>query len=175
MRRGLPSFVLPCFLGGIVCLALIPLIAVWHDHFFKRHERGFQSPLSARQMRVRSDSYGKGHFGAPRNGGRKHEGLDLLAPEGAAIVAPKSGRVLRAGYEKGYGLFTEIRHANQVTTRYAHLSVLHVRRGDWVKQNRVLGLSGRSGNAKNPSIKPHLHFEIRLNDTPQDPRPLLDL
>lgn len=110
---------------------------------------------------LRHDASGKGHFGASRNGGRTHQGVDFLTPAGRPIFASKSGRVTAAGYDKGYGNHIELFHPDGLRTRYAHLSTLGVREGDWVRQGQTIAVSGKTGNALSRDILPHLHFEIR--------------
>ncbi len=96
-------------------------------------------------------------------------GLDFRAPLGDPIYAAKSGRILYAGDMNGYGQFVEIRHPGGLSTRYAHLSALYVSSGDWVKRGTHLGDCGKTGNAKNPHILPHVHFEIRQNGKSVNP------
>lgn len=110
---------------------------------------------------IRNDSNGKGHFGASRDGGRTHKGIDLAAPLGYPIFAAKSGRVSISTEEKGYGKYIEIIHPDGLRTRYAHLALLGVREGEWARQAQLIGKNGKSGNAADPKIKPHLHFEVR--------------
>ncbi len=133
----------------------------------------FQTPLTSENgiLTIRKDSYGKGHFGASRNGGRTHKGIDVQAPVGTPILATKSGRIARSEEDKGYGLFVEIKHPGGLWTRYAHLDRLDVRKGQWVEIGQVIGLCGKTGNAKNPHMKPHLHYEIRDSAlAPLDPQ-----
>lgn len=110
---------------------------------------------------LRSDAYGKGYYGARRSNGRRHKGLDLCVDLGQPVMASKSGRVRVAGTDTGYGLFVEILHADGLCTRYAHLSALSVRQGQWVSRGQTIGKAGKSGNASHPAIIPHVHFEIR--------------
>ena len=125
---------------------------------------------------IRNDAFGKGRFGATRGsrGQRMHKGLDLLTPEGNPILAAKSGRVAYAGIDKGYGWFIELRHADGRLTRYAHLSRIFVSAGEWVAVGQKIGICGKSGNADDPRIRPHLHFEIREGEKPLDPQKLFD-
>ncbi|MCI0433668.1 MAG: M23 family metallopeptidase [Gemmatimonadetes bacterium] len=81
----------------------------------------------------------------------------------------RSGRVTHAGPLGAYGLTVEIDHGGDVTSLYGHLSRIDVAAGTSVERGRVLGLSGRTGNA----TAPHLHFEIRRWGRPEDPIPLL--
>ena len=120
-------------------------------------------------MLLRNDEYGKGYFGASRNGGRTHEGLDLVLSVGDPVFASKSGRVTAVQEGKGYGKWVELRHPGGLVTRYAHLSSQEVREGQWVKAGQVIGAGGKTGNAKSPKIMPHLHFEIRDQAKPLDP------
>lgn len=132
---------------------------------FQTREPYYKTPirLNSLNLPIRNDAYGKGFFGASRgtNGHRRHKGLDILAPLSTPVYAAKSGRVTFAGWDKGYGLYIEIAHPDGLFTRYAHLSEVFVRQGDWIFQGSQIALSGRTGNALNIKILPHLHFEIR--------------
>ena len=142
---------------------------------FRQKEPYYSLPLYSQKSEfiLRSDAGGKGYFGAPRGGGRRHEGIDILSPLGQPVVAAKSGRVTFSGLGKGYGLYVEILHPDGLRTRYAHLQKFYVSLGDWVTEGSVLGTSGKSGNASGQHIKPHLHFEILA---PQGPlNPMLEL
>lgn len=89
---------------------------------------------------------------------RFHSGTDLAAPTGTPVLAAKAGRVAIADYIGGYGLTVMLRHGDgDLETRYAHLSKVAVRPGEWIEQGEVVGLVGSTGN----STGPHLHFEVR--------------
>jgi len=120
---------------------------------------------------LRNDEGGKGHFAASRNGGRLHNGVDLLARVGDPVLATKSGRVIFSDSKDGYGLYVHLIHPDGHNTRYAHLSRIDVQKGQWVRKEQVIGLVGKTGNAQGRSILPHLHYEIRSGDTPVDPTP----
>jgi murein DD-endopeptidase MepM/ murein hydrolase activator NlpD len=158
------------WLGAFFFLS-IPALIFYEIHQFEIKEPYYSNPIvsNSAALSIRSDAYGKGYFGASRNGRRLHAGIDLTAPIGSPVLASKSGRVYFAGDDKGYGHYIEIRHPDGLTTRYAHLSELQVSEGSWISQGQVIGLSGRSGNAIHPSIKPHLHFEIRYKGQPLNP------
>ena len=96
---------------------------------------------------------------------RAHEGIDVVAPMGAPIVAPAAGRVISAGRERSYGLSVEIDHGNGIVTRYAHASRLVVTVGQRVTRGQVIAAVGNSGL----STGPHLHYEIHLRGKPVDP------
>lgn len=119
--------------------------------------------------KLRNDVYGKGHFGARRNGGRKHAGVDFLARIGTDVVAVRSGRVINAEFHRGLGNYVEIKHSKGLISIYGHLSQILVKKGQRVYQGQVVGKVGKTGNARNRAILAHLHFEIRINNKPIDP------
>lgn len=87
---------------------------------------------------------------------RFHSGTDLGAPMGTPVLAAYSGRVSLAEFLGGYGLSILLDHnQGSAETRYAHLSEVFVKPGQWVQQGTVIGLVGSTGN----STGPHLHFE----------------
>lgn len=89
---------------------------------------------------------------------RFHEGLDIAKPHGTPVYAPRSGRVIQAGWHEGYGQLVVLQHPNGWTSRYGHLSKINVQVGDLVERRRtVIGRVGSTGL----STGPHLHFEIR--------------
>lgn len=113
-------------------------------------------------------------FGFRRNpfGGRTYEfhgGLDIDGEKGDNIMAPANGVVTKAGWQGGYGNLIEIDHGNGLTTRYGHLSSIQIQVGDAVQRGQVVGTVGSTGR----STGPHLHYELRLNDKPINPRRFL--
>lgn len=96
---------------------------------------------------------------------RPHEGIDVAAPMGTAIIAPAAGRVRKVANERGYGLVLEIDHGNGIVTRFAHQSRVVVRQGDRVTRGQHVGNVGNSGL----STGPHLHYEIHVNGRVVDP------
>jgi len=100
-----------------------------------------------------------------------HNGIDIPVWYGTKVCATKDGVVKKAGWQSGYGWVVELEHDMGFVTIYGHNSRLLVRKGDKVKAGEVIALSGNSGR----STGPHLHYEIRLNDTPVDPLKYLDL
>lgn len=97
--------------------------------------------------------------------GRLHKGIDLAAPVGTAIKASDGGRVIKAGWDGGYGYCIEIDHGKGLTSKYAHCSALYVSVGEEVSQYQTIAAVGNTGN----STGPHLHFEIRKWNTPVNP------
>lgn len=103
-------------------------------------------------------------------GGAFHAGLDFRGPIGAPIRAAASGTVSFAGAKQGYGICVEISHGKGLLTRYAHMSRIEARVGEAVLPGKLIGAIGSTGR----STGPHLHFEVRINDRPVDPRPFLE-
>lgn len=104
-------------------------------------------------------------------GGAMHAGLDFKGPVGTPILAAAEGKVVLAGFHGGYGNMIEIRHANGLVTRYAHLSGLNVRRGQMVERGVQIGRMGSTGR----STGSHLHFEVRQNGQAINPRKFLEV
>lgn len=103
----------------------------------------------------------------PISGGtRTHAGLDIAASSGTPIKAADDGTIVMAGSNGGYGLFTLIDHGNGLATAYAHQSSIGVRVGQRVSRGEVIGNVGSTGQ----STGPHLHWEVRVNGNPVDPR-----
>lgn len=97
---------------------------------------------------------------------KMHTGIDIDAPMGASIIAANSGRVILAGWNGGYGNCVIIDHGDGIATLYGHQSRLLVNVGDKVSKGDVIGKVGTTGL----STGPHLHFEVRINGKPTDPR-----
>ncbi len=90
-------------------------------------------------------------------------------------MASKSGRVLVAAEEKGYGNVVKILHpSGEWLSVYAHLSRINVQEGDWVPLGKVIGNIGKTGNANDPNTLPHIHFELRSFEVPKDPSTVLN-
>lgn len=107
---------------------------------------------------------------------KPHTGTDFRAPTGTPIYAACDGVVERSGYDKprsdggtGAGNHIRLNHGDFVTTRYYHLSERKVWTGQRVKAGQLIGLAGSTGD----STGPHLHFEVRVHNTPVDPVPWL--
>jgi len=116
-------------------------------------------------------SSGFGYRSDPFTGGAAfHAGLDFKGPIGTPIYAAAKGVVSFAGVKQGYGNCVEIDHGNGLITRYAHMSRFGARVGQQIKAGNVIGAIGSTGR----STGPHLHFEVRINDRPVNPRPFLE-
>ena len=96
---------------------------------------------------------------------RPHLGVDYAAPTGTPVRVVADGVVTFAGRQNGYGNVIEVRHSNDRSTLYAHLSRIDVRKGQRVEQGYRIGAVGATGWATGP----HLHYEFRVNGQHKDP------
>jgi len=112
--------------------------------------------------------------GGRRNpfGGRRyeyHEGQDIDAAYGTPVQVAAAGKVTIAGWQRGYGNVVYVDHGNGLSTRYGHLSKIEVRVGDGLMRGQTIGLVGSTGR----STGPHLHYEVRINNQPVNPKQYL--
>lgn len=98
-----------------------------------------------------------------------HEGLDFMANTGTPIYAAARGIVSTAEQTPDYGKIVKIDHGSGIETRYAHTSLLVVKAGERVEKGQKIAEVGSTGR----STGPHLHYEIRFNGNPLDPRKYL--
>ena len=101
--------------------------------------------------------------------GRMHTGIDIAAPAGTPIHAAKAGEVIYAGWLNGYGNTVVVDHGDGIATLYGHQSRLGSSEGQQLNQGDVLGFVGSTGH----STGNHLHFEVRIDTKPVNPRPYL--
>ena len=102
----------------------------------------------------------------PFNGeGAFHAGVDISANVGATVIAPADGVVTYADFLGGYGRAVMVDHGHGISTRYGHLASFAVTAGQHIHRGDVIGYVGLSGR----STGPHLHYEVRINDTPVNP------
>lgn len=114
-------------------------------------------PLTGKIRRGFVERKGKGAF---------HDGLDILAKEGAAVRSSAKGTVIFAGEgPSDYGLTVIVHHGGRWTTTYANLGKITVKDGEKIKAGERVGKVGMSGIAKEPQV----HYELRRNRTPLDP------
>ncbi|GJL79756.1 MAG: peptidase M24 [Nitrospinaceae bacterium] len=136
------------------------------DEFFKNQKSFLSSTPSIWPTRGWVTS-GFGLRKSPFTGLKeKHEGWDIGARMGSPIRASADGVVVIAGREAGYGKMLEVDHGYGITTRYGHNSKNLVKVGDRVKRGDKIGLIGSTGR----STGPHLHYEVRLNGVPVNPK-----
>ena len=117
-------------------------------------EKAFLRPLEGRI----SSPYGKRR-------GRLHDGVDIPAPKGTAILAARSGKVVFSGVIRGFGKTVTIDHGDGMLTRYSHNSANTVKKGAWVKQGQTIGNVGRTGR----TTCCHLHFSVILKGKTVNP------
>jgi murein DD-endopeptidase MepM/ murein hydrolase activator NlpD len=110
-----------------------------------------------------------GHFGErtdPISGeGAFHRGVDISSEYGTRIIAPANGTVRYADFMNGYGKAVVVEHGNSITTLYGHLSGFAVTPGQTIRRGDTIGYVGLSGR----STGPHLHYEVRIRNTPVNP------
>jgi murein DD-endopeptidase MepM/ murein hydrolase activator NlpD len=110
-----------------------------------------------------------GSFGEridPFNGeGAFHCGVDISAVVGQPVIAPADGTVEFADFLGGYGRAVMVNHGHGITTRYGHLASFSVAAGQYIHRGDTIGYVGLSGR----STGPHLHYEVRINETPVNP------
>lgn len=116
-----------------------------------------KSPLRFRRI---TSYFTKSRFHPILKKFRPHHGIDYGAPKGTPVESAGSGRVAFAGWKNGYGNFIEVRHNNNYSTGYGHLSRIAkgVRTGSKVSQGDLIGYVGSTGI----STGPHLHYEVKI-------------
>jgi murein DD-endopeptidase MepM/ murein hydrolase activator NlpD len=134
-------------------------------------ERGLAGIPQVLPANLEFVSSGFGYRADPFTGAAAfHAGIDFPGPVGTPVYAAARGRVSFVGQRSGYGNCIEIDHGNGLMTRYAHLSRFAARVGEHVAAGARIGAIGSTGR----STGPHLHFEVRVNDRPVNPRPFLE-
>lgn len=103
-------------------------------------------------------------------GRRLHAGIDIAAPRGTPVVASGDGHVAYSGYHTAYGNLVVIDHGYGLSTKYAHMSRLHVRVGQRIRRGDLIGRVGSTGR----STGPHMHFEVHQDGTAVNPLRYLD-
>ena len=100
-----------------------------------------------------------------------HDGIDLASARGNRVLAAEAGTVILSSWHGGYGQTVIIDHGNGLHTLYAHNSRNIARVGDRVTRGQHIAYIGSTG----VSTGPHLHFEVRVNGRPTNPRPFLGI
>ncbi len=99
-----------------------------------------------------------------------NEGIDISVPEGTAVHAAENGVVIYVGDEiSSYGKLVLIRHEDDFVSAYAHNRNYEVKKGDRVRRGQIIARSGKTGNAERPKV----HFELRKNSSPVNPKKYL--
>ena len=95
-----------------------------------------------------------------------HTGIDFPKKTGAPVLSTSDGEVIYTGDQfSGYGKMILIKHSNDWSSLYAHLSKIHVKAGQRVHQGQKIGEVGNTGR----STAPHLHFELIYDKQPVNP------
>jgi len=100
---------------------------------------------------------------------KKHEGVDLAAPEGTEVYAARDGIVAEIGDDPVYGIYVVVEHDGAWRSIYGHLSAVTTDLRNRVRSGTIIGRVGSTGQ----STGPHLHFELRRNGEARDPAALL--
>lgn len=119
-------------------------------------------PLPVQYTQI-SSPYGERELDGKRE---FHDGIDIPCPEGTPVLAVLPGKVLLSGWTGRGGYAVVLAHENNVQTTYCHFSKLTLMEGQIVKPGTVIGLSGNTGR----STGPHLHFSVKINGRPCDPK-----
>lgn len=137
--------------------------------FFQGNGKSIRKTLMKTPIDGARVSSGFGMRRHPIQGYNKmHKGIDFAAPTGTPIYAAGDGVVQKAGRFSGYGNYVRIRHNNQISTAYGHMSRIasKVSNGQRVRQGEVIGYVGTTGN----STGPHLHYEVLQGGVQVNPR-----
>jgi len=118
-----------------------------------------QLPMPIKDMKPRQI---QDTWGAARSEGRQHEGIDIFAKRGTAVLSTTQGIVLQVGTNNLGGKVVWIVGPDLSRHYYAHLDSYaeQIQAGDWVEAGEVIGYVGNTGNAKN--TPPHLHYGIYI-------------
>ncbi|MBQ1794639.1 MAG: peptidoglycan DD-metalloendopeptidase family protein [Treponema sp.] len=102
-----------------------------------------------------------------------HKGMDISTYRtGDPVMATANGTVVAVSYDfDGYGNYIIIKHKHGIYTRYAHLSVVRVAKGDTVRQRQIIGNIGNTGM----STGPHLHYEVHVGSDVVDPAKYINI
>jgi murein DD-endopeptidase MepM/ murein hydrolase activator NlpD len=95
-----------------------------------------------------------------------HSGIDIPNPTGTPVYAPGNATVETTGEMNGNGRTVVLNHGQGITTQFLHLSKIHVNQGQQVRKGQQIAEVGNTGH----STSPHLHYEVRVNGVPIDPR-----
>lgn len=115
---------------------------------------------------------GRGEFGTPRSGGRRHGGIDIEGDVGDPVVAVAGGTVVVRPNNEAAGNTVHVRHDDGTLTKYFHLDAFSVRNGQRVEAGQQIGTMGRTGNTPAQGDT-HLHFEMWRDGRQVDPLPHL--
>jgi murein DD-endopeptidase MepM/ murein hydrolase activator NlpD len=153
--------------AALTVIGLLALVGAWSILLVWSKPKPADAPAAAQEARalivpiagVASDDL-VDSWGAPRAGGRKHQGIDIMAPAGTPVMAAAAGRILKLFKSaKGGTTIYQSDPSGRYVLYYAHLQAYApgLKQGQTVAQGEVIGAVGQTGNATTP----HLHFEIQ--------------
>jgi len=122
------------------------------------------SPLMKSDYYRISDHFGRRYHPIHKTW-KNHSGIDYAALRGTPVHCTGDGVIVATGWDNGYGNRVIIDHGFGYKTIYAHLQIVKVQKGETVKRGKLIGLVGNTG----VSTGPHLHYEIRKNNSPVNP------
>jgi hypothetical protein len=155
-------------LGVATIMASVALTG-WAAAQESNPSRDARDPLTALRLHWPVRGPINSGFGTRRSSGTRgdvHAGVDIGARAGTPVRAPASAIVAFAGWQNGYGRTIILEHGPGVQSLYGHLAKFVVKRGQRVEQGATIGLTGNSGHSSGP----HLHYEVRVNERPVNPR-----
>jgi murein DD-endopeptidase MepM/ murein hydrolase activator NlpD len=157
---------LPEGLRGAAGVVGLPAGLLWMN--LREADRELPAPVSGVRAAQVKDTWG-----APRGGGRSHEGQDIFAPRGTEVYSATEGYVVRVGENTLGGKTVFVHGAGGRWYYYAHLDAYApgLKVGDYVTPDTLLGHVGDTGNAK--GTPPHLHFGVYTPSGAINPHPLL--
>ena len=100
-----------------------------------------------------------------------HLGEDIANEENTLVYSAFSGVVLKVGYDDVRGNYMEIKHADNLVTKYSHLNYIFAKEGDTLTNGEFIASMGSTGM----STGNHLHFEIMINNIYVDPSYIIDI
>jgi murein DD-endopeptidase MepM/ murein hydrolase activator NlpD len=147
----------------------LPLIEAQYLETIRSYENWEYRDLESLVLQLPTEGRRSSPFGLqrimnniPQN---PHSGLDIAAPKGTPVIAPKSGKVINTGDYFYSGKIVFLDHGQGFITSYCHLDTVAVTTGQEVQQGEVLGTVGNTGRATGP----HLHWSVSLNGVRVNP------
>ncbi len=149
-------------LGSTLSLSRNPLLRGLDDTSFMPTLWPITGPITS--------SFGEREDPVLGNGeGEFHPGIDISGALGTPIHATADGVVVSATLENGYGRMVRIDHGHGIETCYGHMSGFAVTAGQSVSRGEVIGYIGHSGRTTGN----HVHYEVRIRNTPVNPHKYL--
>ena len=153
-------------------LTLLPQLAGDEDPYIygvyavdETASRFLQWPVQGANTISLSNPYGTPRWQPGGETYEDHTGIDIAAPEGQAVLAAAGGTVVESGYDVERGNYLILDHGDGLSTLYGQCRDFTVEEGDTVRAGEMIGAVGSTGM----STGPHLHFEVRQDDEPQNP------